>query len=567
MKKLFAAIIALTLILSGLAAMAEETGTAELEINTLVEDNSFIVQIIDVPDEGWFAEVVKGDGDVITLYDADIIEDTFVARFDAVADGEATVNVRHYYNACACDRDLIWELVIENGVPESVSSQDTYMALDESSDERMLGEWTQIDAPYAEMTIEKNEYIGWDVCVVSPSEAGGIVFKTTIYPDVHTEACVYDKGKYWKVEITDSEDAPELGEADIAGATGKFAIQSAGEDISIVWTEDSDPEGSTVFTRAAQDDETVEDAYYTFEGSNVSMIIPADFESVSDNPYDGTFYNCSNADVLLQVIPADGDFADAEAVKAYYDEWELIDSSEVTEINGLELVRAHGEEDATIIAVVSPEGTTYQFVFIPQHEDAQDAIDAIVSTICPSDAIPGAGRLIMPMSEEIDLENLADGIYSASFDPADIDDGELNVTIYTVETFDIVDISELMVGDYIVIEGTPIEIESLERADDIYINGTEGIVLRAYDEDNCWRVAGDDDYPTWTEQGVAVLPLSDDVTLTDGWDIANGPVTVTGKDEVIDYVLTNGNEWFDLYSTKVRVENGGIVEIVREYVP
>ena len=78
-------------------------------------------------------------------------------------------------------------------------------------------------------------------------------------------------------------------------------------------------------------------------------------------------------------------------------------------------------------------------------------------------------------------------------------------TIYTEDVYDVVDISAPEVGDVIRAGGIGVEICSLEKKDgDLLINGgidEAGFNLRPYDEDNCWKMALEDDCATWTEYG------------------------------------------------------------------
>jgi hypothetical protein len=174
------------------------------------------------------------------------------------------------------------------------------------------------------------------------------------------------------------------------------------------------------------------------------------------------------------------------------------------------------------------------------------------------------------MVPEYDFEALADGIYPVYFEPAALKDGSLSLTVYSQDVFDIVDISTLEVGDALVVNGIPFEIETLERGDDLLINGgldNGGLTLRAFDEDNCWKAVMEDDQNTYTERGDATLPLADDVTFTDGWDIEKDPVTVSGAEAVADAITGTDMNYFSPLNTTVRVEGGKIVEIVRAYMP
>ena len=313
--------------------------------------------------------------------------------------------------------------------------------------------------------------------------------------------------------------------------------------------------------------------YYTFEGSGVTMKIPPGFEDVGES-VPGIFYNAGNADVLLQVIPAEGDFADRDQLIAYYDTVDYVLSAESVEINSVELVHAKGGDDgAEIYAAISAEGTTYQFVFIPQDDAGVAAIDAIVKTICPSDDIPGQTHTVEPNPWQIDLKNPEDGIYPAAFKPTDLKDGALTFDLSTEDTYDIVDIGTLQVGDWIVVDGRYIQIATLEKEETAFINinggsqSPEGVVLCAYEEDNCFKVLGDDDYHTYTTHGSVTLPLSDAVTFSDTWNIDADPVSREGLEAVTKAIAETDNDSFNEYNATVRVEGGKIVEINRYYTP
>ena len=180
------------------------------------------------------------------------------------------------------------------------------------------------------------------------------------------------------------------------------------------------------------------------------------------------------------------------------------------------------------------------------------------------------GKVIRPMTPDIDLAAPEDGTYGAVFEPADLADGTLKFTIYTEDCYDIVDISSLAPGDTIYLGGLDFEIDSITRDDDLQINGgmdEGGFNLRPYEEDNCWKVCMEDDYATWTAYGETTLPLDEAVTFTDGWDIEKDPVFVSGAEAVAEAVNGTEMEYFLYLNTTVRVEDGKIAEIVRTYMP
>ena len=216
MKKLISMILILAL--CGFAALA---GTAEeTKINCLIEEGSYIIQIDDPEgDLGWLADDMAQDDSVVKLYDADLIEDTFVIRYDPVADGEVTVAVRHY-TGIACDQVHSFDLAVENGqVKENTSGSFTASPLDQDLDVHVGGQWFEKDTQFTQMTFEKNPERGWNVEIAAPMTHGAYIFKTTVQYDCELGSFVYDKGKFWEVPITESDEEAELGEAKIAGAS------------------------------------------------------------------------------------------------------------------------------------------------------------------------------------------------------------------------------------------------------------------------------------------------------------------------------------------------------------
>lgn len=249
-----------------------------------------------------------------------------------------------------------------------------------------------------------------------------------------------------------------------------------------------------------------------------------------------------------------------------YDDEELGDPT-ISGSSGSFACAGQAVRDATLTwyDVQSPEE---KVVFMPAEafdleEEANEAEDYDPS-------IPDTGVVVEPMPCEIDLDAPADGAYPAAFEASDISDGALSFEVFTVDCYDIVDINKLAVGDTIVIDGERLQVRSIERGSDVLINGgmdEGGYNLRAYDEDNCYKVAEYDDYPTWTDHGGATLPLAEDVVFTDSSDIERDPVTVTGADAVAKAIAASEDEFFDEYCATVTVEGGAVVAIDRVFTP
>ena len=169
MKKLIALLTTLALLLCGATALAEaDPGAEGTKVNCEIVDGSFVIQI-DNPehDPGWTADDMAQDDTVVKLYDADLIEDTFVVRYDPAGDGDVTVGVRHF-TGIACDEVYTFDLHVENGaVTESTGGSYTASPDEAEQDPFLSGEWTEKETQVTQMTISKNAERGWDVEIAS----------------------------------------------------------------------------------------------------------------------------------------------------------------------------------------------------------------------------------------------------------------------------------------------------------------------------------------------------------------------------------------------------------------
>ena len=247
-KKLFAVLLAVALCACG-AALAEDAEAVEaLNVNTLIEDGEFIIQLDVDGDINWIADDMAQDSSVVRLAISDVIEDTFVARYTPVGDGDVTVGIRHY-TGIACDQVLTWDLHVEGGaVQEVIGGSHTPAPADEDYDPYLLGVWLEKDTQFTAMSIEKNPERGWDVEIVSPVSHGAYVFKTSILYDCDLGSFVYDKGKYWDID-GNYEEGAALGEARTAGTTGAFTFEGDEENPVLRWYDAERPEETILFVR------------------------------------------------------------------------------------------------------------------------------------------------------------------------------------------------------------------------------------------------------------------------------------------------------------------------------
>ena len=417
MKKLIALVLSLAL-LCGFVALAEaDVGT---KMDCRIEEGSYYIRIDDPEgDLGWVFET--DNQDVAMLYDAGLDGDAFVARFDPSQDGEATVTARHY-TGIACDELHTWDLRVEgNMVTECTGGSATMSPAEEENDPWVCGEWAERDTQFTTLKVEKNPERGWDVEAVSPLTHGAYIFKTTVYYDCEVMGFVYDKGKFWDAP-TDGD--AELGEARTAGTVGSFAMGFGGDTpgtATLTWHDDALGE-DVVFERIEAVPGESDGSYYTFEGSGVAMKLPVDFQPTEGEPTENVFFESYNDDVLLQVQPVEGDYADLDALMEHFNGLEYIVRSEQVNFNGIDLVYSEGgDDDVMVYSLVSPEGTSYSFIFIPQSEQGEDATLQIISTICSSESLNDAEPAAEDEGDmqENTVESYTDraGAFTFSYDP------------------------------------------------------------------------------------------------------------------------------------------------------
>ncbi len=173
------------------------------------------------------------------------------------------------------------------------------------------------------------------------------------------------------------------------------------------------------------------------------------------------------------------------------------------------------------------------------------------------------------------IDKLKDGVYHVNIKANDIfseEDSRCSVfaDIYLKETYDIVDMNTLAVGDGIECDGIVTEIESIENENGgIYINGgvdVGGLDFVALDKENCYVYKGFDDIATYRKYGMASLMLSKDCVITDKSNLEKPDGITVKADEFKDYV-DNNNTYICVYNTVITVEAGEITEITIHFIP
>ena len=172
-----------------------------------------------------------------------------------------------------------------------------------------------------------------------------------------------------------------------------------------------------------------------------------------------------------------------------------------------------------------------------------------------------------------DTTNLSDGILSVSLEEGNafVDDTgkmQMDVTVYTYDKYDMVDIAMLNVGDILATHDGDVEITALERKDDgtVLING--GLEENGFDlitdETGVFYEQGYSDAKNWYELGKTIIRVSVDFVYHDTSDLDAGEILYYPGDFLIGAVT---DYRFSPYNTTIRVENGQIMEMFRVYTP
>ena len=171
------------------------------------------------------------------------------------------------------------------------------------------------------------------------------------------------------------------------------------------------------------------------------------------------------------------------------------------------------------------------------------------------------------------MENLTDAILSVSLAEGDayVDETgkmQMDLKIYSYDCYDMVDISNLKVGDTLVRHSDEVQVTSIEQNDagTVYING--GLDNGGFDlvTDDCgvFYEMGYNDHKNWYQVGEATIRVSADFKGSDCADPELGEVVIYPGDFLVDAVK---NYDFTPYNTTIRIEGGQIVEMNRRYIP
>ena len=183
----------------------------------------------------------------------------------------------------------------------------------------------------------------------------------------------------------------------------------------------------------------------------------------------------------------------------------------------------------------------------------------------------GEARRVEPLADTLDVSALAEGDqqFTAGFRGSDIreDGGQLviDLTVYTYDLYDAVDISMLAAGDTLVGKGEDIPVTAVaEENGGVTVNGglENGGVDLISAGGGAYRLQLEDDARDLYEVGTITLPVAQDFVLTDDSDPESPGQTLYAGD-----LLALGDEVFSPQATTVETAGGMVTAIHRDYMP
>ncbi len=180
---------------------------------------------------------------------------------------------------------------------------------------------------------------------------------------------------------------------------------------------------------------------------------------------------------------------------------------------------------------------------------------------------------ILPLPVSVDINNIDNCTLAVSLEQGDayVDDTgamQMDVTVYTYDLYDMIDMAALKEGDTIVIREQEVKITSIERNErGILING--GLDNGGYefgtDDTTVWYESGYSDAKSYYELGKATIRVSADMNFYDSSDLDKGEVMyypgdfLTDKAGIVYHFVPD--------NTRIVIEDGKIIEMYRSYMP
>ena len=144
---------------------------------------------------------------------------------------------------------------------------------------------------------------------------------------------------------------------------------------------------------------------------------------------------------------------------------------------------------------------------------------------------------------------------------------EPKTIVYEEEIYDAVEVSLMQIGDTLNINGRELVVESIQDVNgDLKVNGgiEEGGAELLAGSGGTYRARSLEDAPAYLETGRSTLPLSEALTISDGYKDASSPKTATFE-ALEDYLdgLDGASDSFNYLTTTIQVAGGKVINITR----
>ena len=198
----------------------------------------------------------------------------------------------------------------------------------------------------------------------------------------------------------------------------------------------------------------------------------------------------------------------------------------------------------------------------------------MICCMCTACGAKEEAAKIVPLPTTIEMNALDNCTLAVSFEEGDayVDDTgamQLDVTVYTYDLYDMVDISNLKEGDIIVVQGNEVVVETLETLESglVLVNG--GMENGGYDlwheDSGVYFEHGFNDAKSYYELGEATIKVSADFEFVDASDLDKGEVTYYPGDFLTENAGIIYN--FTPNNTSIVVEDGQVVQMTRIFTP
>ena len=183
-------------------------------------------------------------------------------------------------------------------------------------------------------------------------------------------------------------------------------------------------------------------------------------------------------------------------------------------------------------------------------------------------------NVISPLPETLDINALDNCTVAISLENGGVyvnDSGKMvmDVTVYSYELYDIVDIASLKENDVILRKNEEVKVTEIERLETglVRINGGEengGFDLVSNDS-TVYYESGMNDIKAYYELGSVTLPVSDEFEYVDESDLDADAKKYFAEDFLKDDAGIEYN--FSPNNTSIVIENGTIIKMNKTYMP